>query len=340
MTETTGELLAGLQAAAGARRDSPHRFADGGEYRVEIPSVESAEVFAAIVEEAAALGVPLHRISEGSGLTLLRDEEVRAYAEIGARHSIEVCLFVGPRAPWNASASSLTADGKYFGWRHMTVETLAAAYDDVVRATELGIRSVLIADEGLAVLIGAARRRGELPADLIVKASAILGLANPVGAGVIADLGVDTLNIAGDTPVAELAAFRGRLATVLDIYIEGPDGLGGFLRYHDIGEITRVAAPVHLKFGLRNAPNIYPSGAHLEAVARSTGLERVRRAAIGLEHLTRQRPAAVASPTGAGRPGVPVLSTAAPRGGGEGAAAPPHAAVASLDDRASVVVNG
>lgn len=319
MTDTTRARLDALGRAVRDTPDSPLRFDDGGEYRIEIPSVEGAAAFAAVLDEADRLGVPVHRVSEGSGIMLLRDEEISAYVELGAGRGVEVCLFVGPRAPWNASASALTTDGKYFGWRHMTVDTLRAAYDDVVRAVDLGLRSVLIADEGLAVLIAGARRAGELPADLVVKASAILGLANPVGSRVLADLGVDTLNIAGDTPVGELAAFRAGLDAVLDIYVEGPDNLGGFLRYHDIGEITRVAAPVHLKFGLRNAPNIYPSGAHLEAVARTTGVERVRRAAVGLEHLARQRPAAVASPTGRTRPGVPV--TAAPPGGATDAVA-------------------
>jgi hypothetical protein len=66
--------------------------------------------------------------------------------------------------------------------------------------------------------------------------------------------------------------------------------VGGFVRYHDIGELVRVAAPVYLKFGLRNAPGLYPSGWHLEAAAIACGRERVRRAAVGLEHLRRQRP--------------------------------------------------
>jgi hypothetical protein len=47
-------------------------------------------------------------------------------------------------------------------------------------------------------------------------------------------------------------------------------------------EIVRAAAPVYLKMGLRNAPNIYPSGGHLGAVPRELGRERVRRAALVL----------------------------------------------------------
>jgi hypothetical protein len=63
---------------------------------------------------------------------------------------------------------------------------------------------------------------------------------------------------------------------------------------------------MHLKFGLRNAPNIYPSGGHLERVAIDTGRERVRRAAIGLETLARASTSLVCSPAGQPRPGVPV----------------------------------
>jgi hypothetical protein len=299
--------LAALRAAAAALRDSPLRFDDHGQYRVEIPSVEGVSAFEAVVAAAQEYSVPLHRISQGSGITLLRDDDLRGYAEIGARHGIEVCLFVGPRAPWTGeSASALAADGKYFGWRHLSVATLAAAYDDVLRAAGLGIRSVLVADEGLVQLIGQGRRDGELPADLVVKASAVLGIANPLGARLLADLGVDTVNVAGDIAAGDLAALRSVVQVPVDLYVEGPDGLGGFVRYHEIGEIVRVGAPIHLKFGLRNAPNIYPSGAHLDAVAVSTGIERVRRAAIGLEHLHRQAPQATASPTGAPRRGVPL----------------------------------
>jgi hypothetical protein len=306
MEDSSRGLLDALEQAGRSLGSSPHTFGDDGQYRVEIPSVEGPEAFAVVLAEAERLGVPLHRVSQGSGISLLRDDDLRRYAELGSEHGVEVCLFVGPRAPWNGDASALTPDGKYFGWRHLTVATLRAAYDDVVRAVEFGIRSVLVADEGLTVLIDRSRRDGSLPDDLRVKASAVLGLANPVGSTLLAQSGADTLNLAGDTPLAELAAFRSTLTSVIDLYIEGPDGLGGFLRYHDVGEIVRIAAPVHLKFGLRNAPNIYPSGAHLEAVAQSTARERVRRAAIGLEHLARQYPEAVMSPTGRLRPGVPV----------------------------------
>jgi hypothetical protein len=44
-------------------RRRARRFPGGGQYRVEIPSVEGPEAFAAVVEAAAEHSVPVHRIS-------------------------------------------------------------------------------------------------------------------------------------------------------------------------------------------------------------------------------------------------------------------------------------
>lgn len=51
-----------------------------------------------------------------------------------------------------------------------------------------------------------------------------------------------------------------------------------------------MAAPVHLKFGLRNVAGVYPAGGHIAATVVSASRERVRRAAIGLETLRRRAP--------------------------------------------------
>jgi hypothetical protein len=315
MTSTWRSLMArlGLPDADGHDRPtSTKRFPDGGQYRVEIPSVEGPVALRAVLETADALGVPVHRVSQGSGIGLLRDEEITEMVAIGAERRIEVCLFVGPRAPWEGTAAALTPDGRVVGWRHMGMDQLAYAFGDVERAVALGIRSVLVADEGLTWLVGQARREGLLPADLVVKGSALLGLANPVGVRLLADAGLDTANISSETSIARLAAMRATLDIPLDLYVEGPDGLGGFVRHHEAGELVRVGAPIYLKFGLRNAPNIYPSGLHLEAAAVATGRERVRRAAIGLEHLRRALPDAVMSPLGADDLGIPVAGSPLP----------------------------
>lgn len=289
------------------RPDSPSAFEDGGQYRVEIPSVEGFEAAAAVVAEADRLDVPLHRMSSGSGIMLMGDAELADLAQLGAARGIEVCPFVGPRAPWEGSASALTPDGGQVGWRHTTMDQLRFALRDVERAVAAGLRSVLLADEGLISVVDHGRRQGYFPDDLVLKGSAVLGVGNAAGLRVLAGLGLDTMNVPSDLPVAALSSARQASALVIDLYIESPDGLGGFLRYHEIDEIVRVAAPVHVKFGLRNSPGIYPSGRHMRALVTETSLERVRRARIGMDHLQRLAPGARSSPVGARRRGVPVV---------------------------------
>ena len=101
-------------------------------------------------------------------------------------------------------------------------------------------------------------------------------------------LGADTLNLTTDLSLAQIAAIRSVVDVPLDIYVEVPDNVGGFVRLHEIPEIVRVAAPVYLKFGLRNAPDVYPAGTHLEATTVALTRERVRRARIGMELLARE----------------------------------------------------
>ena len=73
----------------------------------------------------------------------------------------------------------------------------------------------------------------------------------------------------------------------LDLYIESPDDLGGLIRLHEVADLIRVAAPIYVKLGLRNAPALYPWGQHLEGTAVAMGRERVRRARIVMERLER-----------------------------------------------------
>ncbi len=310
--KTAQTLLRELGLPEGDRHDFPtstKTFPDGAHYRVEIPSVEGPAALRAVIEAAQVSGVPVQRISQGSGIMLLSDAEIDEMVQLGHRHGMEVCLFVGPRAPWEGTAQALTPDGKHFGWRHMGMDQLVYAFSDVERAVQLGLRSVLVADEGLLWLIDQARTRGQLPGDLVVKASALLGASNPLGIKLLVDNGLNTINVASDITLARLAALRQVVSIPIDLYIESPDGLGGFTRYHEIAEIVRVAAPIYLKFGLRNAPNIYPSGIHLEHVALQTARERVRRAALGLEMLARLSQDFKTSQPGAPGLGIPVLSS-------------------------------
>lgn len=275
---------------------SPQRFPDGGQWRVEIPSVEGPNALRAVFETADELGVPVHRVSQGSGVMLLTDAELDEMRQIAAERGIEVSLFVGPRAGWDTGAMAYAPAGRIVGPKVRGQDQLVQAVEDVRRSCEHGIESVLVTDEGLLEVLGAMKQAGELPANLILKGSVMLGASNPVSVRNLERLGLTTFNVPTDLSLAQLAAIRAATTMPLDIYIEVPDDIGGFIRHYEIAEIVRVAAPVYLKFGLRNAPNIYPSGTHLESTAVSLTRERLRRAKLGLDLLHRLDPDTVMSP--------------------------------------------
>jgi hypothetical protein len=162
-----------------------------------------------------------------------------------------------------------------------------ACLDDVRRAAEHGFRSVLIGDLGVLACFSELRANGGLPADMQAKISVMLPAANPASARVLEDLGASTINLPTDLPLEEIAAIRAAVDVPLDVYVEAPDNVGGFVRLHEIPELIRVAAPVYVKFGLRNAPDVYPSGSHLDGTTVALTRERVRRARIGLDLLAR-----------------------------------------------------
>jgi hypothetical protein len=267
--------------------DSPSRFADGAHYRIEIPSTDGPACLDAVLEEAGRLDVRVHRISQGSGVFMLTDAELDGMARTAADARIEVSLFARPNAAWDTSAMSRAPAGGVLAPTSRGQEQLVHGLDDVRRAAEHGFRSVLIADIGLLSVFGRMRSAGELPHDMQAKISVMLPAANPAAARVLVDLGADTINLPTDLTLAQIAAIRAAVDVPLDIYVEAPDTLGGFVRLHELPEIIRVAAPVYIKFGLRNAPDIYPTGGHLEAVAVALSRERVRRARLGLELLAR-----------------------------------------------------
>jgi hypothetical protein len=310
MNTPTHHFLNRLGLPAGERWDlpaSPRRFPDGAHYRVEIPSVEGPRALAAVLEEAGRLGVPLQRVSQGSGIMLLTDAEILEMARLGNAAGIEVSLFVGPRAGWDTGAQVTASAGKNLGARLRGMDQVIYAAEDVRRACALGIRSVLVADEGLLWLIDEMKKAGELPPELVQKVSVQMGAANPISVRLMEKLGAGTYNPPTDLSLPQLAALRAATAIPLDIYVESPDDFGGFVRYYEVPEIVRVTAPVYVKLGLRNSPNIYPSGAHLEAAAVNMARERVHRAAIALELLQRYCPEAVASQPGAPDLGIPVI---------------------------------
>jgi len=240
----------------------------------------------AVVDEARKLSVPLHRISQGSGVMMLTDEEISSMVALGEESEVEVCLFLGPRGHWDIGAAAVSPT-RGAGPRARGIDQLGQCLEEMRRAADLGVRNVLVADEGVLWAGHCLRASGDLPADFRFKASVLIGPVNPVGFQVIAGLGGDSINVPSDLTIAQLSEIRSASSVSLDMYVESPDDMGGFVRHYDVPELIRVAAPIYLKFGLRNAPSIYPVGRHLLDAAIATGRERVRRARLALDIVER-----------------------------------------------------
>lgn len=263
------------------------RFPDGVAFRIEIPSVEGVECVRTVLAESERLGVPVRRMSQGSGVTLTTDAELKEMVGLAGAAGLELSLFARPLAAWGTSATARSPLGAAFASAARGDSDIRACIGEIERAARFGVRSVLVADLGLLAVFGRMRAMGDLPPDMQAKVSALFPVSNPSTAQVLVDLGANTLNVQTDLAIADIAAIRSAVDIPLDIYVEAPDNVGGFLRYKELPELVRLAAPVYLKFGLRNAPDVYPAGRHLEPVATAMTAERVRRARIGLEVLAR-----------------------------------------------------
>ncbi|HYF56178.1 MAG TPA: U32 family peptidase [Salinarimonas sp.] len=284
---------------------SGQRFPDGAHYRIEIPSVETPEALEAALQEADRHRVSFQRVSQGSGIMMLTDEEIGRMCRLARDAKVELSLFVGPRAGWDTTPQPLTAAGKVIGGSLRGAAQLAYAVEDVKRACALGVRSVLVADLGLVWLLGELKKAGELPANLVLKISILLSVPNPATARVLESLGAGTINVSPDLSLGQLAELRAAVAAPLDVYVEVPDNFGGYVRTYEVPEMVRVAAPMYVKMGLRNAPDIYPVGEQLRAVSLAMTRERLHRARLVVDTLRRYFPEARASAPGAPGLGIP-----------------------------------
>jgi len=275
---------------------SKKRFSDGGQYRVEIPSVEGPRAMQAVFDAARERRVTVHRISQGSGIMLQTDAETSEMVALGKKHRVEVCLFVGPRANWDVGVQAASSGGKVLGSSLRGADQFAYGIEDVLHGAKLGVRSILVADLGQLQVLGEMKRRGDLPADFVLKVSVTLAAPNPATARLLEDLGATSINLPVDLSLPQIAAIRSAIDAPIDFYVESPDDFGGSVRHYEIPELVRVAAPIYLKFGLRNHAPLYPAGLHLEGLVLALSRERVRRASIGLAILKRYAPKAVASP--------------------------------------------
>lgn len=267
--------------------ESGKTFPDGRKWKLEIPSVAGPLAMSTVMEEAQARSISVDRISQGSGIFMLSHDEINEMLKIGRHNDTEVCLFVGPRASWDIGKQPVSSSGAVAAPTLRGADQLRYALEDVRQATELGLRSILVGDVGLLAVIGRAKRDGDLPSDLVVKTSVALPCSNPAIARVLEYLGATSINLGTVLSFAQIAAIRQAEDAPIDVYCEASDDFGGAVRHYAVIDMVRVGAPIFIKFTVRNAPGIYPPGAHLEATIIATAKERVRLASLAISMLER-----------------------------------------------------
>ena len=225
------------------------RFADGGQYRFEVPGIQGPGSMKALLEELTAYDIVIHRVTQTRGIMLLTDNEIIEMAELAKQWQVELVLAIGPRATYDTSASMLTVEGQRMGLRLRGQEQIIRAIEDVKRAIKLGCHSFLLYDEGFLWVMNEMRKQEEISKYIRFKVSAHCGHGNPCSAKLLETLGADSINPVRDLQLPMLAAMRQAIDIPIDLHTENPASSGGFIRHYEVPEMIRVAAPLYLKTG-------------------------------------------------------------------------------------------
>jgi hypothetical protein len=269
---------------------SNQRFPDGAAFRIEVPTVNTADAVAALLDTATKNNITINRVTETYGMFRHTRDEIKQYCKLCADYGAELMLSVGPRATYDTGATVLSEQGVRISYRLRGMEQLVRAVEDVKRGYDLGCRGFLIYDEGMLWLVGQMRKEGALPSDIIFKTSAHLGHCNPASFKLLESLGADSINPVRDLQIPMIAALRAAIKTPLDVHTDNPPGSGGFIRVYEAPEIVRVAAPVHCKTG-----NSVVSG-HGQLTSASDGKKMADQASIVVEMVNKYYPEATQTP--------------------------------------------
>lgn len=228
---------------------SEKRFPDGAQYRFEVPGIQNPGAMAALFEATDKYGVSIHRVTQTKGIMLLTDAEIEEMVGIALDEKVELFLSVGPRATYDTSASANTPEGARIGYRLRGYKNLFYGLEDVKRAVSLGVRGIVVYDEGLLWVLNEMRNNGELPKNVHFKVSAHCGHGNPASAKLLELIGADSFNPVRDLQIPMMAEIRNAINISLDLHMENPKSSGGFIRHYEAPEIIKAASPVYLKTG-------------------------------------------------------------------------------------------
>lgn len=271
---------------------SPARFPDGGAFRIEVPTVNTAEAVEALLNTATKNDITINRVTETYGMFRHTREEIKEFCRLCHDYGAELLLSVGPRATYDTGATVLSSQGVRISYRLRGMEQVLRAVEDIKRGYDLGCRGFLIYDEGMLWLVGQMRKDGALPRDITFKTSAHLGQCNPCSFKLLESLGANSINPVRDLQIPMIAALRAAVKVPLDVHTDNPPASGGFIRVYEAPDIVRVAAPVHCKTGNSVV------GGHGQLTSAKDGKLMADQASIVVEMVGKYYPQGTQTPKG------------------------------------------
>jgi hypothetical protein len=243
--------------------NSSKEFTSGGQYGIEIASAQTPDVMQTMLKYIKKYPFRPNRFTETRGIFRLTDPDIKEMVNICVNEKVGLVLSVGPRAFYDTSASARSEQGARISYRLRGMENIVRAVEDVKRAISLGVRGILVYDEGLLSLLNRMKQDGLLPPRLALKVSVHCGHGNPLSLHLLEQLGATSVNVVGDLELPMIASCRKVINIPIDIHTDTPKSSGGFIRTYDAPDLIRVGAPIFLKCGAISSP----AHAHLPSEA-------------------------------------------------------------------------
>ena len=266
------------------------RFSDGGQFRFEVPGIQSPKTMNALLEESRKNNIFIHRVTQTKGIMMLTDEEITEMVNLARNYGCELFLSVGPRATYDTSATVHTKEGSRIGYRLRGYDNLVYAVEDVKRACRLGVRGILLYDEGLLFVLNEMRKSSEISENVHFKLSAHAGHSNPASAKLLEKQGLNSINPVRDLQIPMIASIRNATDMFLDLHTENPKSTGGFIRHYEVPKFIQVASPVYLKTGGSVAAN------HNWDTTESEARSRIKQVMLVKRMIDEYCPEAIVSP--------------------------------------------
>ncbi|QCL95761.1 U32 family peptidase [Agrobacterium tumefaciens] len=218
---------------------------------IEVPSINSLKELQGLIKMAKELDIPVTQVNEVLGASLIPKTELKEMLHLCAEEGLGITLSTTVRPEYESdTAFYRTPWGREQGRRINAPDKLQRAFDETVRFIEMGCRGFIIYDIGLARLLDTARKQGEIPSAVIIKASTHCGITNYLSAQIHVENGVDDVIPMHDLSLSALQSIRTAIPDVaMSVITDTYATKGGFVRLFDVPGFIEKLCPLFLKMG-------------------------------------------------------------------------------------------